>query len=139
MKNLTSLGFRYNGKLPKLQRIQALNVEFDTSNQWDAQKKLLTYFGRAMQNLEDYPDGIRLKSVKSKWDAINSMEKGKTEHLRARQKSFLNNIQSSDTWDIVQLDYSSHENTPTLQQMIMSLTTIDGNIPLFHCIDLDWK
>jgi hypothetical protein len=127
------------GKLPEEQRIQALNVEVDTSHRWDAQKKLATYYGRAMKNLTDYPNGIRLRFVKSKRDAINTVEKGKIERLRARQKAFLANIQSSVTWDIVQLDYSSHENTPTLRQMIMSLTTIDGKIPLFHCVDLDWR
>ncbi len=67
------------------------------------------------------------------------MEKSKFERLCARQKSFLSNILSTDTWDIVQLDYATEDNSPTLRQMIMSLTTKENNIPLFHCVDLDWK
>jgi hypothetical protein len=59
--------------------------------------------------------------------------------LRARQKVFLANIVSSVTWDIIQLDYSSAPDDPTLRQMIMALTTRDNDIPLFHCVDLDWK
>jgi hypothetical protein len=127
------------GKLPEAQRVHALNVDVDSNYRWEAQKKLSAYFGRAMKNQEEYPNGIRLRFVKSKRDALNSVEKSKIERLRARQKSFLSNILSTDTWDIVQLDYATDDNSPTLRQMIMSLTTKNDNIPLFHCVDLDWR
>jgi hypothetical protein len=67
------------------------------------------------------------------------VEKGKIERLRARQKSFLSKILSTDMWDIVQLDYATDDRSPTLRQMIMSLTSKEDNVPLFHCIDLDWR
>jgi hypothetical protein len=127
------------GKLPEAQRVHALNVDVDSNHRWEAQKKLTAYFGRAMKNKEEYPNGIRLRFVKSKRDAINSVEKSKIERLRARQKSFLSSILSTVTWDIVQLDYATDDNSPTLRQMIMSLTTKDKDIPLFHCVDLDWR
>jgi hypothetical protein len=127
------------GKLPESQRVHALNVDVDSTHRWDAQRKLSTYFGKAMKDQEDYPNGIRLRFVKSKRDAINAVEKGKIERLRARQKSFLSKILSTDTWDIVQLDYATDDSTPTLRQMIMSLTSKDDKVPLFHCVDLDWK
>jgi hypothetical protein len=98
------------GKLPEAQRVHALNVDVDSNHRWDAQKKLSVYFGRVMKNKEEYPNGIQLRFVKSKRDAINSVEKSKIEQLRARQKSFLSNILSTDTWDIVQLDYAMDDN-----------------------------
>jgi hypothetical protein len=127
------------GKLPETQRIQALNVEVCSTQRWEAQRNLQSYFGKAMKNLEDYPNGIRLRFVKSKRDAINTNEKGKIERLRQRQKIFLNNITSSTTLDIVQLDYARDDESPTLRQMIMSLKTRDTGVPLFHCVDLDWR
>jgi hypothetical protein len=127
------------GKLPEGQRINALNVEVCSTQRWEAQKKLQTYFGKAMKNQEEYPNGIRLRFVKSKRDALNLNEKGKIERLRQRQKIFLDKILSTTTWDIVQLDYTRDDSLPTLRQMIMSLTTGAQDVPLFHCVDLDWK
>jgi hypothetical protein len=127
------------GNLPESQRIRALNVEVNARNRWIAQRKLIIHFGRNPKGVESYPNGIRLRFVKSKKDAINPVEKGKIERLRARQKSFLQNIVSMATWDIIQLDYSPDTSQPTLRQMIMDMTTKEGNIPLFHCVDLDWR
>jgi hypothetical protein len=126
------------GKLPETQRVRALCVEVNSRFRWEAQRKFISYFSRNLKNLKEYPNGIRLRFVKNKKDAINSAEKGKIEKLRARQKSFLSNIVSSKTWDIVQLDYSAQSKEPTLRQMIMSLKT-SNDIPLFHCVDLDWR
>lgn len=126
------------GKLPESQRIRALNVEVNARNRWDAQRSMIHHFGRNMQP-KDYPNGIRLRFVKNKKDGINSIEKSKIEKLRARQQSFLSNIQSTSTWDIIQLDYAPSPDDPTLRQMLMAMTTADSNIPLFHCVDLDWR
>jgi hypothetical protein len=46
---------------------------------------------------------------------------------------------STATWDIIQLDYSPAPEEPTLRQMIMLMKTKESNIPLFHCVDLDWR
>jgi hypothetical protein len=119
--------------------IRALNVEVDSKYQWESQRKLINYFGKKIKNLSEYPNGIRLRFVKNKKDGINTVEKGKIERLRARQKVFLQNIVTSTTWDIIQLDYAQNSSQPTLRQMIMSLTTGEDNIPLFHCVDLDWR
>jgi hypothetical protein len=126
------------GKLPESQRIRALNVEVNSKYRWDAQRKLIEYFGRNLKDLTEYPNGIRLRFVKNKKDAINAIEKGKIDRLRARQNSFLQNIISSVSWDIVQLDYSPKPSQPTLRQMIMSIKSKD-DVPLFHCVDLDWR
>jgi hypothetical protein len=99
---------------------------------------MINFFGHKMQP-KDYPNGIRLRFVKNKKDGINSTEKSKVEKLRARQQSFLNNIVSTETWDIVHLDYASSSDEPMMRQMIMALKTSEKNIPLFHCVDLDWK
>jgi hypothetical protein len=127
------------GNLPESQRIRALNVEVNTKYRWDAQRKLIDYFGRNSKDPTSYLNGIRLRFVKNKKDGVNPVEKGKIERLRARQKTFLQNIVTSTTWDIIQLDYSPDIHQPTLRQMIMDMTTKDGNIPLFHCVDLDWR
>jgi hypothetical protein len=126
------------GKLPENQRVRALNVEVNSRNKWEAQRKFITYFGREIKDQREYPNGIRLRFVKNKRDGINSIEKGKIEKLRARQKAFLSNIASKETWDMIQLDYSNSDNEPTLRQMIMSLKSTT-EIPLFHCVDLDWS
>jgi hypothetical protein len=126
------------GKLPESQRVRALNVEVNTRSRWEAQRKLIEYFGKNAKNPKAYPNGIRLQFVKNKKDGINAAEKGKIERLQSRQKSFLDNILTTVTWDIIQLDYSPDRSQPTLRQMIMDLKT-DNDIPLFHCVDLDWR
>jgi hypothetical protein len=127
------------GKLPENQRIRALNVEVNSRSRWDAQRRMIDYFGKNTKNPKAYPNGIRLRFVKNKKDAINTTEKGKIERLRARQKVFLENVLSIATWDVIQLDYSPEASQPTLRQMIMDLTSKDDETPLFHCVDLDWK
>lgn len=127
------------GKLPESQRVQALNVEVSSRNRWEAQRKLIKYFGKDLKHLKDYPNGIRLRFVKNKKDGVSPVEKSKIERLRARQKVFLSTIVTISTWDVIQLDYSSDPNTPTLRQMIMELKTEKDDIPLFHCVDLDWR
>jgi hypothetical protein len=127
------------GKLPESQRVRALNVEVDSKHRWESQRTLLKYFGRNIKKLTDYPNGIRLRFVKNKNDGINNIEKGKIEKLRARQKAFLATIVSKETWDMIQIDYASAPNQPTLRQMIMELKSADVDIPLFHCVDLDWS
>jgi hypothetical protein len=126
------------GKLPETQQVRALCVEVNAKYRWDVQRKLITYFGRNLKTLKEYPNGIRLRFVKNKTDAINSAEKSKIEKLRARQKFFLNHIVSAETWDIVQLDYASKSHEPTLRQMIMAIKN-KNDVPLFHCVDLDWR
>jgi hypothetical protein len=53
------------GKLPESQRVHALNMDINSSYRWEAQKKLTAYFGRAMKDKEDYPNGIQLRFIKS--------------------------------------------------------------------------
>jgi hypothetical protein len=127
------------GKLPESQMVRALIVEVDSKSKWDVQRKMINYFGRNIKNPDSYPNGIRLRFVKNKRDGINAIEKSKIDKLRARQKAFLQNIVTSTTWEILQLDYAPIQTQPTLRQMIMELTTEEGNIPLFHCVDLDWS
>jgi hypothetical protein len=132
------IGVGIKGKLQESQRVQAFNAEVDLRNRWEAQRALINYFERNIKNLTDYPNDIRLRFIKNKSDSINYIEKGKIEKLHARQKAYLPNIVSIKTWDIIQLDYPSEPNKPMLHQMIMTLTTSKNDIPLFHCVDLDW-
>ena len=127
------------GKIPDSQKVNALTVEVETKFRWDAQQKLTNYFGRARKDICEYPNGVRIRFVKNKKDALNAIEKGKLDRLRARQQLFLSKIQSHETWSILQLDYSSAAGVPTLRQMIMGLTVGEDDTPLFHSVDLDWK
>jgi hypothetical protein len=126
------------GKLPENQMIRALAVEVNAKHRWDFQRKLINYFGKNAKESNAYPNGIRLRFVKNKKDGINAIEKGKIERLRARQQQFLKNIVTTETWDIIQLDYSADPNKLTLRQMIMKMKSKD-DFPLFHCVDLDWR
>jgi hypothetical protein len=58
------------GKLPKSQRIRALNVEVNTRSRWEAQRKLINYFSKNAKNPKAYPNSIRLRFVKKqeRWD-----------------------------------------------------------------------
>ena len=90
-----------------------------------------------MKPVQEYPNGIRLRFVKVKSAAVNTVEKSKMDKLRNRQKEFLKAIVNTTTDDIVQLNYSREAGKhPTHRQMIMELKSILG-VPLFHCVDLD--
>ena len=127
------------GKIPDAQKVQALTVEVETKYRWEAQQKLTNYFGRTRKDICEYPNGVRVRFVKNRKDALNSNERGKLDRLRARQQLFLSKIQSHETWSILQLDYSTAAGIPTLRQMIMGLTVGSNDTPLFHSVDLDWK
>ena len=121
-------------------KVQALCIEVAAKEKWACQTKLLKLYSRSIQGTDKYPNGIRMRFVKLKKDAINMKEKSKLDKLRERQKQFLAGITTVVTYDICQLDYSSNEGTiPTLRQMIMSITSKnDGITPLFHSVDMDW-
>ena len=120
---------------------KALIVEVSSKNRWNCMTKLLRLYSRSMKPAQQYPNGIRLRFVKMKKDCINKAEKDKMDKLRHRQKEFLEAIQSTSTYEIIQLDYApSDSDLPTLRQMIMSLPSkADPKAPLFHCVDLDWR
>lgn len=127
------------GKIPEAQKVQALIVEVETCYRWEAQQQLTQYFGRARKDICEYPNGVRVRFVKNRKDALNTTEKGKLDRLRARQQLFLSTIQTHETWDILQLDYCSTPGSPTLRQMIMGLTVGEQDTPIFHSVDLDWQ
>ena len=125
--------------IPDKEKVNALEVEVDRNHRDLAQRKLLKFYCRSTKESREYPNGIRLRFVKPFSEAVSTNEKSKINLLRQRQAEFLNGIVSRSTWDVVHLDYA-RDNEPTLRQMIMSLKTKDDdNIPLFHCVDLDWK
>ena len=98
-------------------------------------------YGRTNKSSINYPNGVRLRYVKLKKDALNSEEKGKLDKLRNRQMNFLKSIKSSTPYEVLQLDYSPEVGkAPTLHQMIMSLkSSTKLNTPIFHCVDMDWQ
>ena len=62
------------------------------------------------------------------------------EKLRRRQKFFLETIKTYVTLDILEIDTAANNNEPTLRQMLMSITSQKNKeVPLFHCIDLDYR
>ena len=121
-------------------KAQALCIEVSAPEKWKCQRKLLELYSRSIKSVNDYPNGIRMRFVKLKKDAINMKEKSKLDKLRERQRQFVASICSQVTYEILQLDYSKEEGIiPTLRQMIMSITSKnDGITPLFHCVDMDW-
>lgn len=121
-------------------KVQALQIEVAIQKKYLSTKRLLNLYSRKIKDSSEYPNGIRMRFVKFKKDAINPKERSKLDKLRERQKDFLQQISSTASYDVLQLDYSKDEgNIPTLRQMIMSLKSKDGNTPLFHCVDMDWR
>jgi len=128
------------GKMPEKQKVQALTVEVDSKHQWKYQRTLAQFFSRTLKDSLEYPNGIRLRFVKRRVDAINMVERSKIDALRQRQQNFLTQINVYPSYDIIQLDYSRKSGTePTLRQMIMNIKQKDSDSPLFHSIDLDWR
>jgi len=110
------------GKIPDAQKVMALMVEVDASIRWSSQRRFIKYFGRTPKQTHQYPNGIRLRFVKFKKDALSTQEKTRIERLRIRQKHFLASVNSSQSWDIEQLDYADpNSNDQTLRQMIMDI------------------
>ena len=128
------------GKVSEDKKVSAMAIEVDTKYKWQAQKKFIQFYGKEIQRPDYYPNGIRLRFIKAKKDAINAKERAKLDKLRERQKAFLSTIKATQTWDIVQLDYSAEIGQPTLRQMIMEVTSEQyPGTPLFHSVDLDWR
>ena len=143
----TNLGLRWKtistgqkGKIPQNQKVFALIVEVDKMKKGSAQERLTREFGRKIRLTEDYPNGVRLRFIKTRKDAANIKEAAKHDRLKRRQKRFLESIETAETQDIVQLDYSPEEGEPTLRQMIMSIKSHEyPKTPLFHSVDMDWR
>ena len=128
------------GKIATKNISRALLVEVATKDRFLQQRALLNFYARDKKDINEYPNGIRLRFVKLKKDCVNAKEKAKVDKLRERQRIFTENICSIDTNDIVQIDYAAAaSNEPTLRQMIMSINSKDTTTPLFHCVDLDWR
>jgi hypothetical protein len=127
------------GQIPESQKVSALSVEVEQSHRIAYQRKLIAMYGRAVKEVHEYPNGVRLRFVKQKSDCYNINEKGKIDRLRQRQQLFNKTIQRTLTWDIMTLDHSIEPGVqPTLRQMIMEITSRKySGIPLYHSVDLD--
>ena len=120
--------------------VRALSVEVSGRSKTRGIAQLLKLYSRKMKPVQDYPNGIRLRFVKSRSSGVNSIEKSKMDKLRVRQKEFLKCIRTSVTEEIISLDYSPDAgNVPTLRQMIMDIVSPTTNAPLFHSVDRDWR
>ena len=121
-------------------KVNALEVEVDIRDRDRIQRRLLHFYGTTTKDTSKYPNGIRLRFVKPFSESVNRREQSKINALKNRQSEFLKGIVSRSTWDIVQLDYSKAPDEPTLRQIIMEIKSkTNEKIPLFHCVDLDWK
>lgn len=131
------------GNIPQANQVFALVVEADTQSRLDAQTILLGYYMRKIQPPSYYPNGIAMRFIKHKDDALDFTEKKKIEKARTRQRIFLSRLAKISTQSILLLDLfqrtQSVKEGPTLRQMIMSLMRKDGRKPLFHSVDLDWR
>jgi hypothetical protein len=127
------------GTIPESQKVMALSVEVEQNHRLQYQRKLISMYGRAVKEVHEYPNGVRLRFVKQKSDCYNTNEKGKIDRLRQRQQLFNKSIQRTQTWDIMILDHSIEPGVqPTLRQMIMEINSRKfPGTPLFHSVDLD--
>ena len=66
-----------NGKkdVPKSQKLNALVVEVESSKRYTYQKELTSFYSRTTRPIEEYPNGIRMRFVKTYADTINTIEK----------------------------------------------------------------
>ena len=129
------------GSIPDNQKVNALHVEIEKRKKLRGLKKLFELYPRKLQPTHTYPNGIKMRFVKNKSDAINIPEKRKIDKLRARQEKFSKKIKKIENWDILMLDTpASAGMTPSLRQMIMSIPSkVQPGASLFHAVDLNWR
>ena len=129
------------GAIPDNQKVSALHIEIEKKHKLRGMKKLFELYPRKLQATHTYPNGIKMRFVKNKSDAINIPEKRKIDKLRARQEKFSKKIRKIENWDILMLDTPASEGmTPSLRQMIMSIPSkVQPGTSLFHAVDLNWR
>ena len=69
------------GKISTGQKSRAPIVEVDTKNRFTNQRALLSFYSHDKKNINNYPNGIRLRFVKQKKDCVNAKEKAKVDKL----------------------------------------------------------
>ena len=128
-------------KIAESSKTRALTVEISNKHKWKGQRALLNLYSRVMKPSSEYPNGIRMRFVELKKDSINAEERSKLDKLRHHQFEFLQNINSTTSYEVLQLDYSSKAGLhPTLRQMVMTISSLkDSKTPLFHSVDMDWQ
>ena len=80
------------GRMNENQKMQAFTVEVEAKFQWKHQRTLSNFYCRTIKETSEYPNGLRLRFLKRKADAINIKEKGKIDAVRRRQQLFLKGI-----------------------------------------------
>lgn len=128
------------GKIKEEDKVSALIVEAKSTKAHSVAGTLSKFYSTNHKDRSKYPNGLRLRFVKNISDCINYEEKGKVKQLRERQKSFLSAIRTMAIEDIVDLDYNSKKDQPTLRQMIMGINSMrkEGK-PLFINVDLNYN
>ena len=129
------------GIIPEKQRVSALHIEIEKKQKLKGLRKLVQLYPRTLLATHKYPNGIKMRFVKNRADALNLPEKRKIDKLRARQEKFTKSIKKIENWDILMLDTPDSDGmTPSLRQMIMSIpSATQPGTSLFHAIDLNWK
>ena len=129
------------GIIPDAQKVNALHIEIEKKLKLKGLKKLFELYPRKLMATHLYPNGIKMRFVKNRSDALNIPEKRKIDKLRARQEKFSKSIRKIENWDILMLDTPATDGmTPSLRQMIMSIPSrTKPGTSLFHAIDLNWR
>ena len=127
------------GKIPADQRISALHIEARLEKKSATIKALLALYGRTTED-NVKPNGVKFRFVTLRSSATSRSSITKLTRLRARQKKFLSKICQSSSWDILLLDHTIRDGTPTLRQLIMNLKSTEyDKVHLFHSVDLDYN
>lgn len=134
------------GRTREEDKVFALALDLEAKQSKAQVKKIVQFYNKRNRAPEEYPNGIRLRFVKSIDDCINRRDQAKVLQLKSKQKSYLQAVRTTTSYEIEQIDYAGdipegNENEfYTLRQMIMSLKTDeDETVPLFISVDLDWK
>ena len=129
------------GIIPENQRVSALHIEIEKKQKLKGLRKLIKLYPRTLLATHKYPNGIKMRFVKNRADALNLPEKRKIDKIRARQEKFTKSIKKIENWDILMLDTPDADGMPpSLRQMIMSIpSATQPGTSLFHAIDLNWK
>jgi hypothetical protein len=121
-------------------KVRALSVECDAQNSRPYQRQLTKFYQRNIKRFSDYPNGLRLRFVPHIKDTLSMNERVKCRQLMARQRSFCDSTRILHSQDIMELDIPAKSHTPTLRQLIMSITSAQyPECPLFHNVSLNYR
>jgi hypothetical protein len=123
----------HNKDMKDTDKIRAIHLRVDSDLQAEALERLGDIYSSSSK---DYPLGYTLRMIPPMDRLMNPQHKDAFEELRIRQRNFMANMVTVQSWEVAALFSASTTISQTLHDLIMMMPS--PNIPgsqLFHCAD----